>query len=486
MTKSKSKSKKSEKGKEVNNSANAGDSRPPSACDIRPPTPAVVQSPVTPSSRLPKPWFQSEILNMMFLLKKPLSACNNTLLNKEPSYLFIYFDLDVVLMENVEECLWQIKQAPLVVATGRLDGCMGGAWDYGKVARHLTLYAFGDSRKPSTESALLIEEIVHSQMASLVVRAAEVTNMRGGRFMSVEDIIFLMRKDKEKLKRLIKYLNFKDVKNKTQKQTSQDDDEVLEAAASETKGSKKRKVSYDFVSTIDQTGDLVALFEDDDIDELKQERNERAERLSRTLDPQQYLEFTECRQANFNKKAGKFKEWLDCASLIDMKPNTPVMEVFSFLAYEIVGQIVDLALLVKKDLEACDVLTQAMPPVSILSESQSSVVTPGSATSTPSTPNHTPPGTPTTPTTPFLPSPTPSVSSASGISSAPQSATVPAKPKSKKRKIKGSAASLSYSSDDCIQPQHIREAIRRYNHYIGPMAPFSVSLNCFQDCCCLK
>lgn len=40
-----------------------------------------------------------------FLLKKPLSACINMLLNKEPSYLFIYFDLDVVLMENVEEVL---------------------------------------------------------------------------------------------------------------------------------------------------------------------------------------------------------------------------------------------------------------------------------------------------------------------------------------------------------------------------------------------
>ena len=40
-----------------------------------------------------------------------------------------------------------------------------------------------------------------------------------------------------------------------------------------------------------------------------------------------------------DKKAGKFKEWLDCASLIDMKPNTPVMEVFSFLAYETVGQV---------------------------------------------------------------------------------------------------------------------------------------------------
>ncbi|KAJ7391476.1 Transcription initiation protein SPT3 [Desmophyllum pertusum] len=127
-------------------------------------------------------------------------------------------------------------------------------------------------------------------------------------------------------------------------------------------------------------GDLVALFDEDDIDEVKQEEMKA---FSRTLDPQQYLEFTECRQANFNKKAGKFKEWLDCTSLIDMKPNTPVMDVFSFLAYETVGQVVDLALLVKKDLEGSDVLTQAMPPVSILSESQSSVITPGSATSTP-------------------------------------------------------------------------------------------------------
>ena len=99
-------------------------------------------------------------------------------------------------------------------------------------------------------------------------------------------------------------------------------------------------------------------------------------------------------------------------------------------------QIVDLALLVKKDLEEGDVLTQAMPPVSILSESQSSVITPGSATSTPSTPNHTPPSTPTTPTTPFLPSPTPSGSNTTAISSNTQSSSIASKPKSKKRKLK--------------------------------------------------
>ncbi|XP_068698842.1 transcription initiation protein SPT3 homolog isoform X1 [Montipora capricornis] len=396
MTKSKSKAKKGEKGKESSSLPNSGDSKPTSSGDTRPPTPAT-QSPITLSSRLPKTWFQSEILSMM--------------------------------------------------------------------------YAFGDARKPSSESATLIEQIVHSQMSNMVVRAAEVTNMRGGRFMSVEDIIFLLRKDKEKLKRLIRFLNFKEMKSKSQKQTSQDDDEVLEVTVHENKGNKRRKISYEIVSAIDQTGDLISLFDDDDIDEVKQERNERAERFSRTLDPQQYLEFTECRQTNFNKKAGKFKEWLDCASLIDLKPNTPVMEIFSFLAYETVGQIVDLALLVKKDAEENDVMTQVMPPFSILSETQSSLVTPGSATSAPSTPNHTPPDTPTTPTIPFLPSPTPGGSNST--SSASQNSALSSKPKSKKRKLKGSAASLSYSGGDCLQPQHIREAIRRYNHFIGPMAPFS-------------
>lgn len=40
-----------------------------------------------------------------------------------------------------------------------------------------------------------------------------------------------------------------------------------------------------------------------------------------------------------DKKAGKFKEWLDYSNLTDLKPNTPVMEVFSYLAYETVGQV---------------------------------------------------------------------------------------------------------------------------------------------------
>ena len=219
-----------------------------------------------------------------------------------------------------------------------------------------------------------------------------------------------------------------------------------------------------------------------------------------------------------DKKAGKFKEWIDCPSLIDMKPNTPIMEVFSHLAYETVDQvnvsvslsqgswnmaasslskwlnftlcfvpsctlsqttcvvllwltncqpnlaryetplsqlanfagyqpvprpcyplssccwnhlqistsilllcccslqIVDLALLVKKDSERGDVLSSTMPVVSAVSQNQvSGLPNLTLPTSTASTPNHTPPGTPTTPTTStaFMSSPSTSTASAS-------------------------------------------------------------------------
>jgi glutamine cyclotransferase len=49
--------------------------------------------------------------------------------------------------------------------------------------------------------------------------------------------------------------------------------------------------------------------------------------------------WTDNNNSTLDKKAGKFKEWLDYFNLTDLKPNTPVMEVFSYLAYETVGQV---------------------------------------------------------------------------------------------------------------------------------------------------
>ncbi|CAB3980800.1 transcription initiation SPT3 homolog isoform X2 [Paramuricea clavata] len=343
------------------------------------------------------------------------------------------------------------------------------------------MYAFGDARRPSTESARLIEGIVHQQISNLVVQTAEVTALRGGKFMHTEDIKFLMRKDKEKLKKLNLYLGFKESKQKLVKQVSQEDDEILGTIAGNDMkiGNKRRRLSD--LGSIDQKDD--SSFLGDDGHDQRRERQERAERLSRTLDTQQYLEFVECRQANFNKKAGKFKEWLDYSNLTDLKPNTPVMEVFSYLAYETVGQIVDLALLVKKDRERSDELSAVMP---LLRENNASKInlpfisTPSISTSRSSTP--TPPSTPTTPTggaPPSFPSGTGgttgggSAATSSNTGGLSSSIGTSKSSKSKKKKAKLSSMVSNDLYSDCLQPEHVREAMRRYYSSTGPMAPFS-------------
>ncbi|XP_057200899.1 transcription initiation protein SPT3 homolog isoform X2 [Triplophysa rosa] len=102
------------------------------------------------------------------------------------------------------------------------------------------MFALGDARRPLHETAALVEDIVHTQLINLLHQAADVTLLRGARVISPEDIIFLMRKDKKKLCRLLKYMQFRDYKSKILKTI--DDEEPLE---SET---PKQKLNNDNVS----------------------------------------------------------------------------------------------------------------------------------------------------------------------------------------------------------------------------------------------
>ncbi|KAF7236358.1 hypothetical protein EYD10_16899 [Varanus komodoensis] len=105
-------------------------------------------------------------------------------------------------------------------------------------------------------------------------QASEVSQMRGARVISPEDLIFLMRKDKKKLRRLLKYMFFRDYKSKVVKGIEEDD--LPEDRLSSTTN-KRQKIAQDFLISVDQTGELLALFEDDEIDDVKQERMEAEE-----------------------------------------------------------------------------------------------------------------------------------------------------------------------------------------------------------------
>ncbi|XP_022528758.1 transcription initiation protein SPT3 homolog isoform X3 [Astyanax mexicanus] len=329
------------------------------------------------------------------------------------------------------------------------------------------MFALGDSRRPLHETAALVEDIVHTQLINLLHQAAEVALLRGARVISPEDIIFLMRKDKKKMRRLLKYMQFRDFKSKLMKTVDDEDPLDPDKYSSSSSVNKRQRLAQDFLGSIDQTGEFLALLEDEEVDEVKQERMERLEKQTRSMDSSQYSDFCESRQLSFSKKASKFREWLDCSSL-DVKPNAVSMEILSYLAYETVAQIVDLALLVKQDMtpKTGDPFGHAISATFFQYHSSSSEAV--STKRETESPENTPPSTPSGPLSSGHQSKLHSMAQGNGSLSQDSSS------KTKQRKRKKSAAACgAEAQSSAIQPAHIREAIRRYSHKIGPLSPFS-------------
>ncbi|XP_050393480.1 transcription initiation protein SPT3 homolog isoform X2 [Patella vulgata] len=283
------------------------------------------------------------------------------------------------------------------------------------------MHGFGDCKKPLHDSAFLVQDLVHKQMANLLQQAAEVASTRTSRFIGIEDIVFLMRKDKIKLRRLLRYMKVKDTKALALRSAGLEEEENQEASekpppAGSVPMYKRRKVCYDFLSSIDQTGELIALFDDEGFDEIKHERMVRAELQSRNLDTKQYAEFCEARQSGFSRKYKfqRFKEWLMAGVNVDIKPNPHALEVISYLAYETVA------------------------------EQQS------------------PPSTPSTPSIQASTAAPPLLTNQTSVSSN--------KSKSKKRRKSGQTSNIESQGDKVIHPSDIQEALRRYGQSIGPFA----------------
>jgi len=73
--------------------------------------------------------------------------------------------------------------------------------------------------------------------------------------------------------------------------------------------------------------------------------------MTRTMTREEYMEYTECRQASFTyKKSKKFRQWL--GAVMSVQLNEDMVEVLGYLAWEMVGQITHEALSVKKQMAA--------------------------------------------------------------------------------------------------------------------------------------
>ncbi|ELU09308.1 hypothetical protein CAPTEDRAFT_221143 [Capitella teleta] len=346
------------------------------------------------------------------------------------------------------------------------DVCAGKLlliWRSFRRSAYLTRHGLGDCRKPLATSAALIEEIVYRHLQRVLYQAEEAARLRHARFIGLEEFIFILRRNKVKLKRLLRFLEYQDVRSMSLK--AMEDEEVTEPG---TAGKRKRSCRR-FLSTIDQTGELLTLLKDDGVDDIKQDRLLRAEMQTRCMDPQQYKEFCTARQASFTPKyrSQKFKEWLFTDLNLEIRPNQHGVEILSYLAYECTAQIVDMALLVRQDMKAevSDPFQQVLPPVCInhasLAVMQHANQPPNLTTSVTGfgaapvrSPKSSPPSSPSSPTTD------------------PLDITGSKLPKAKKRKKGSQLSGKEMFAGQALQPHHIHEAVRRFNLCSGPFDCF--------------
>jgi len=94
---------------------------------------------------------------------------------------------------------------------------------------------------------------------------------------------------------------------------------------------------------------------EDEEDEDEEEQNEAslarlasADERTRNMTREEYVFFSDCRQASFTfRKAKRFREWAGFGIVTDSRPNDDVIDILGFLTFEIVQMLTEEALKVK-------------------------------------------------------------------------------------------------------------------------------------------
>ncbi|RUS21011.1 TFIID domain-containing protein [Endogone sp. FLAS-F59071] len=237
------------------------------------------------------------------------------------------------------------------------------------------MFVFGEVADPLPETTMLVEDIVRSQVIEIIIQAAAQAQKRGSRYMNAEDLIFLIRHDRAKVNRLRSFLSWKDVRKNAKESSGDPVEEMLEETSADKPGKTRRrivKLSWELINQFsDPLGPLNAAGAlgtglalgggvDSDAEEDEEEleayadsvqRLRDADEITRAMTREEYVHYSECRQASFTyRKAKRFREWANMASYIDMKPNDDIIDILGFLTFEIVSTLTEGAMRVKLDL----------------------------------------------------------------------------------------------------------------------------------------
>ena len=203
-----------------------------------------------------------------------------------------------------------------------------------------------------------------------LIRATALAGRRGVRTISTDDLIFLIRHDRAKVSRLRTFLSWKDVRKSAKDSDDKggggdaavDDfdltanDPTLGTGPSVgTRNSKNKKAKvglpWDVSSFYSEQVPEREDEEDEEEDEMTAAtlaRLKQADERTKGMNAEEYLHFSECRQASFTFRKGKrFREWAGFGVVTDSKPNDDIVDILGFLTYEIVTLLTEEALKVK-------------------------------------------------------------------------------------------------------------------------------------------
>ena len=257
------------------------------------------------------------------------------------------------------------------------------------------MYVSGETAEPPIETTGIMEDIVRQQVVELVSNhrtcigvfalfgkngkashlvltlnqlrtCTELASRRGSKSININDLIFQIRHDQAKVSRLRTFLSWKDVRKNVKDSDDKGAEADLAAGDDPTGGvvagpgdeaakkNKKSKIGLPWEHAsfypveVPERDDE----EDDDEDEMNfitLQRLRRADERTKAMTKEEYVTWSEYRQASFTYRKGKrFREWAGFGIVTDSKPSDDIVDILGFLTFEMVQVLTEIALKVKE------------------------------------------------------------------------------------------------------------------------------------------
>ncbi|KAH7118774.1 transcription initiation factor IID, 18kD subunit-domain-containing protein [Dendryphion nanum] len=233
------------------------------------------------------------------------------------------------------------------------------------------MFVSGETGEPAAETTTLIESIVQDQVQHMLRECTALATRRGSRSISTDDLMMLIRHDRAKISRLRHFLQWKDVRRSVKDSDDKGGDAGADVGAGDAdlaagvvgggsgpgpeagKKAKRAKVElvWEVQSFFNENPPPLDDVEDEEEEEMNfatLQRLKNADERTKNMTREEYVHWSDCRQASFTYRKGKrFKEWAGFGLITDSKPSDDIIDILGFLTFEIVQTLTEEALKVK-------------------------------------------------------------------------------------------------------------------------------------------